>query len=365
VTADGTYRPGARVTSVDQLDALPVGSVVLADATHQESPQDTGSYPLAFQKLYDGKWHRGGRSRDTDPDFITPATVLFRPDAPQPATTDDAVERAAWAILTTRSNDASARQAQAMNLSAWRDALAEARAALAAASAGAEHECADERLAEPGPLCRQCGMPRVGAVVDRETIGVLPSAEGLTAALRWLAEQEGVREDWYAEEVPAIMVALTAAGAGAEVERACPEVECPGMFVGWSAFGATYPDTVCATSLTWPEGHDPGPVLCDADDDHRPKGIPCPACDPQGFAQYEDDPAAPLAVYRLAGLIAARGDAATPTEVEWGVRMGPRPEDQIVVMDEERARWHVRTQHDAIDDRLVQRTVSAWREVRD
>lgn len=49
--------------------------------------------------------------------------------------------------------------------------------------------------------------------------GVLPSAEGLTAALRWLAEQEGVREDWYAEEVPAIMAALATAGAGAEADR--------------------------------------------------------------------------------------------------------------------------------------------------
>lgn len=78
-------------------------------------------------------------------------------------------------------------------------------------------------------------------------------------------------------------------------------VACPGQFVGWSAFGATYPDTVCATSLTWPEGQDPGPVLCDADDDLRPRDVPCPVCDPAGFADYEDDPAA---VYRLCGLTA-------------------------------------------------------------
>lgn len=49
-------------------------------------------------------------------------------------------------------------------------------------------------------------------VADRETLGVLPSLEGLTAALRWLAEFEGVREDWYAEEAPRIMAILTAQG---------------------------------------------------------------------------------------------------------------------------------------------------------
>lgn len=82
-----------------------------------------------------------------------------------------------------------------------------------------------------------------------------------------------------------------------------PSVECPGQFVGWSAFGANYPDTVCATALFWGSGFDPGPVLCDADDDHRPTDIPCPACDPVGFAEYADDPDAPTAVRRLCGLV--------------------------------------------------------------
>ncbi|QIK83092.1 hypothetical protein [Sanguibacter sp. HDW7] len=85
-------------------------------------------------------------------------------------------------------------------------------------------------------------------------------------------------------------------------------VECPGMFVGWSAFGATYPDTVCSTALTWEEGPEPAsPTLCDADDDHRPKGVPCPVCDPAGFDRYEDHSGAHLAVYRLCGLVAGLG----------------------------------------------------------
>lgn len=61
--------------------------------------------------------------------------------------------------------------------------------------------------------------------------------------------------------------------------------ECPGHWQ-WSAFGATYPDTVCATALVWREGDDPGAVLCDADDEFRPRDVPCPACDPEGYTQY-------------------------------------------------------------------------------
>ncbi len=130
--------------------------------------------------------------------------------------------------------------------------------------------------------------------------------------------------------------ALAPARAG-EAERVYPSVECPGQFVGWSAFGATYPDTVCATACTWPEGSNPGPVLCDADDEFRPRDIPCPACDPRGFAEYEGDPEAPLAVYRLIGLLPARaaGDGA---EVDgWAERVADLlPEDYAVDDDPRR-----------------------------
>lgn len=70
------------------------------------------------------------------------------------------------------------------------------------------------------------------------------------------------------------------------------EYECPGQFMRWSAFGAGYSDTVCASSLDWSnvkEGY-PGAVLCDADDDFRPRGeIPCPFCAPEAFDRWADE----------------------------------------------------------------------------
>ena len=40
---------------------------------------------------------------------------------------------------------------------------------------------------------------------------VLPTEAGMRAAFEWLAEQEGVRRDWYAEDVPAILAGIDAA----------------------------------------------------------------------------------------------------------------------------------------------------------
>lgn len=57
--------------------------------------------------------------------------------------------------------------------------------------------------------------------------------------------------------------------------------------------------------------------------------------------------------------LAARGDATTPTEVQWGVRLSP---DQIDVLSEPAARLAATSS--AVPATLVQRTVSAWREVR-
>lgn len=85
--ADGTYpsaRAGVTVSTPAELDALPVGSVVLTDGKRLDA-RGPGSYRLSFQRLYDGEWHRPGRSRGTDVEYVVPATVLFRPDAPQPA----------------------------------------------------------------------------------------------------------------------------------------------------------------------------------------------------------------------------------------------------------------------------------------
>jgi len=60
---------------------------------------------------------------------------------------------------------------------------------------------------------------------------------------------------------------------------------CPGN-LQWSAFGASYPDTVCASVITWADGYK-GHGLCDADDDLREKDVPCPFCDPDCFIDYE------------------------------------------------------------------------------
>ena len=70
--------------------------------------------------------------------------------------------------------------------------------------------------------------------------------------------------------------------------------KCPGHLT-WSAFGAPYPDSVCSTVLNWTGVREPAsPTLCDADDDFRPKDIPCPFCDPAGFTDYQFSEATPL-----------------------------------------------------------------------
>ncbi|MGP9033657.1 hypothetical protein ACT17S_11365 [Glutamicibacter mysorens] len=66
------------VNSVEELDALPVGTVVLSTA--YVAKQDGYEYPCAFQKLYTGEWHRGGRLSDTHPDYFLPARVLCHPE---------------------------------------------------------------------------------------------------------------------------------------------------------------------------------------------------------------------------------------------------------------------------------------------
>lgn len=70
--------------------------------------------------------------------------------------------------------------------------------------------------------------------------------------------------------------------------EALPGAEpCPGNLT-WSAFGATYPDSVCSSALDWSEAeHEPVGVLCDADDGFRPRGdVPCPFCAPESFISW-------------------------------------------------------------------------------
>lgn len=69
--------------------------------------------------------------------------------------------------------------------------------------------------------------------------------------------------------------------------EALPGAEpCPGTLT-WSAFGAWYPDSVCSSALDWSEaGYKPEGILCDADDDFRPKDVPCPFCAPESFVSW-------------------------------------------------------------------------------
>lgn len=64
------------ITTVEELDALPEGSVVISG----EYRHYRNGMQLSFQKWDDGRWHRGGRSRDTHPDYFLPATVLHEPE---------------------------------------------------------------------------------------------------------------------------------------------------------------------------------------------------------------------------------------------------------------------------------------------
>lgn len=76
------YRKPRTITTEDELDALPVGSVVLSDPYRYmvHGGADCG-WPIAFQKWDDGLWHRGARSGSTHPDNFLPATVLHEATA--------------------------------------------------------------------------------------------------------------------------------------------------------------------------------------------------------------------------------------------------------------------------------------------
>lgn len=75
-----------QITTAEEMDALPVGSVVLSEAYRRDT--NDVRYRCAFQRLYDGAWYRGGRFRDTEVAYILPAVILHRPDAPAPTDED-------------------------------------------------------------------------------------------------------------------------------------------------------------------------------------------------------------------------------------------------------------------------------------
>ncbi|AYN57898.1 hypothetical protein PP640_gp46 [Arthrobacter phage Faja] len=71
------YQKPRQVTTEEELDDLPPGSVVLSlSYLGQPSGQR-----ISFQRWADGDWHRGARSGSTHPDNFLPATVLHEPEA--------------------------------------------------------------------------------------------------------------------------------------------------------------------------------------------------------------------------------------------------------------------------------------------
>lgn len=105
ITDQPTPRVGDTITTAAQLDALPVGTVVVeGDHTTPDEGQIFGitTIPGVFHRFPDG-WYvvAGHGARDLEEERALPATVLYRPDAPHPAPDGDAVERAARAVMVT------------------------------------------------------------------------------------------------------------------------------------------------------------------------------------------------------------------------------------------------------------------------
>lgn len=69
------YRKPRTITTVEELDALRVGSVVLSEGYGHHANQML----ISFQRWWDGEWHRGARAGSTHPDNFLPATVLHEP----------------------------------------------------------------------------------------------------------------------------------------------------------------------------------------------------------------------------------------------------------------------------------------------
>jgi hypothetical protein len=70
------YRKPRTITTAEELDALPVGSVVLS----QDYRHHVDEWRVSFQRWQDGDWYRGARSSHTHPDNFLPATVLHTPE---------------------------------------------------------------------------------------------------------------------------------------------------------------------------------------------------------------------------------------------------------------------------------------------
>lgn len=243
VTPAGTPAPqvGGTVSTTAGLDALPDGSVGqdgIGNVFHLGRLNDDG----------EREWGITGLDGSYDTEFVAehlPLTVLFRPDAPQPALTDDVVERAARAI-----DPAPWRSEHPASLAAREAVREKARAALDAARTGEACECerkgefwhaegchageaghrpdwSDHGLDHPeeGPSCacgfngtpEECEAARAagaGAEVDREVLSTLDLTvtRGLIASRGWIGGD-------LASALVGEVERLTGARGGAVVDR--------------------------------------------------------------------------------------------------------------------------------------------------
>lgn len=289
-TTLGTYRParaGDTVTTAAELDALPVGSVVLSHCTGERARFDG----LAWQKRHDGsggytpEWWAAIDSEWLPENKMFPFlggtfTVLFRPDAPQPAG-----EREPDGCVT-------------------RDWHAEAHA-------------------------------RSGRLDDlvaslHAAFGTVPHDGGFAAAIRRLIGQGRVPQ-------PATTDDAVERAARAAWEAAYPEPE--RVHHAWDSpvVRETWSDIARAALAAAGAGEAADREACELCRGERS----CLRCGP----------------------LAARGDAA-PTEVEWGVIYEADRDSVIYEPQESEAYARALVAQSPTDTGLVQRTVSAWREVR-
>jgi len=93
-----------QITTVEELDALPVGSVVLDDGgVGHQYVGDTSEHPTSIWRGGDGQTHYGSVALVRD---RAPLTVLHRPDAPAPSAEDLAPYLRDWRMEKCEHYDA-------------------------------------------------------------------------------------------------------------------------------------------------------------------------------------------------------------------------------------------------------------------
>ncbi len=214
------------VTTVEELDALPAGSVIL------------DKHRQAWQKVADTRWHAAlWKERRESAElgaYLAPFTVLFRPDAPQPAT---AAVQADWCMDPTCTRG-SATTHEGTATTVTDDDLvqrirAEADMASRAGQSAVLHKIADDLAARAGEAAPTDGwvervaalLPEDYAIYDDPRRVIEAAIPRLLGALgeqfdRGVSAAEGAwGQPVSRAEVEAIRGEHRAAGAGAEVDQ--------------------------------------------------------------------------------------------------------------------------------------------------